>query len=539
MSIWFHIVNFYKGKANHYLLPFLVFTGVFFTIIATINDYGLTWDEAYFIQSARYIEEWFGKAVSDSSFITYDSFEAYWKCWFDGEMAKIDNPQFFKLAAIFFRYIAGTALFDVIVYQYRVATAIWTALLITMLFMVIRKYSKSSIWALLGAASFISVPRFFADAHLFATDMIITSLGFAGLSVFMFASKSLTRILLGGMLFGAALASKFTGILAIAIVAPLIIISDDWKRFIREYFLMIITASIFLCIFNPPMLFYPLREIPYYFASFFGRAENMPISSIYFGTFYSFNYPLSEPWVMFGITLPPLLVITTIIGIFFGIVQFVRNRDRFAYFAVVPFLCLMTVYMMPITPKHDGIRLFSTAWPFIILLSIYGCRSLQGAFNNKFKVGMIICSISVLFSIWELREYYPHGLSYYNLFVGGAKGAQDKGLTVSYWYEAFNEDFFRQMSKIVGDRKARIYSWPNEEVVYNNQDYGLYPKGLRSVSENEEHEYVLVLNRYFYSDALSHIDGCTPLIELRTKDGAYIGGLYLNQKNNLQHPSVQ
>jgi hypothetical protein len=87
VGIGFQISNFCRGRASNYLLPLLLFTGVFLTVIATIKDYGLTWDEAYFIQSAKYIEEWLTTAVSDPSFITYDSFEAYWKCWFDGQLA--------------------------------------------------------------------------------------------------------------------------------------------------------------------------------------------------------------------------------------------------------------------------------------------------------------------------------------------------------------------------------------------------------------------------------------------------------------------
>jgi len=510
----------------NYLIPALLFFGVFFAVVATIDDYGLIWDEPYYIENAKSIEYWFANAASDNAFFSPESIGKYWTGGSDRALNGNAHPPFYKLSAIAFRYIIGTALYDNIVYQYRVSTAFWTAILVVILFIVIRKFTQNITWALLGGFSFITAPRFFADAHFFATDMIVTSLGFSGLAVFIFASNPWIRIILGGALFGAALASKFTGILAIAIVAPLIIISDNKKLFVREYSYMVLIAIVCFSLFNLPMLFYPYHELSFYCSSFFGREKIMPISTIYFGEIYSFNFPLHQPWIMFGITLPPLLTITAVIGFFSGILQFMRSRDRFALLSFAPFLMLMGVYMLPSTPKHDGIRLFSSAWPFVVLMSIFGCYWIQGLFNDKFKVGMSICVVSLLLTAKDLRNIHPYELSYYNQFIGGTKGAQEKGFTVSYWGEAFNKDFFRQMVQIVGNQKSGIYSWPNAEAIISNQTYGLYPIGLRTVSENEDMKYILVLNRFLYSDILNYTKDSKPLIEISTQDGAYIGGLY-------------
>lgn len=518
-----------RSKIVTILIPTLLFLGVFFAVVATIDDYGLTWDEPFYIENATSIEHWFAQASSDSSFFTKDSIEKYWNSGRPDEgLTGNVHPPFFKLSAIVFRHILGTSIFENRVYQYRVSTAFWAAILVVMLFMVIRKKCKSNAWALLGGLTFIASPRFFAHAHFFATDMLITSLSFSGLVVFMFASNSWTRILLGGALFGAGLASKFTGILAIVLVAPFIVIADDRKRFVREYCLMTVIACFCFAIFNPPVLVNPIREISFYFSSFFNRDKLLPITTLYFGKPYALNLPLHHPWVMLGITLPPIMVFTAIIGVLSGMVQCVRCKDRFAFFAIVPCMVLMAVYMLPTTPKHDGIRLFSNVWPFIVLLSISGCYWLQGLMKGKFKIGMSICIVSLLLAAKDLHSYHPYELSYYNQFIGGTRGAQEKGFMVSYWYEAFNTDFFRRMAQIVGNDDAGIFSWPNGEIVLFNQAFGLYPPGLRSVSAQERHEYILVLNRYSYVDTLKYIYGNQSLIELSTSDGAYIGGLYRN-----------
>lgn len=520
-----------RSRCVAFLIPAILFFVVFTSIVNTIPDYGLTWDEPIYIENAKTLEIWFTYAVSDTSFFSKESIEDYWTSGRPDEgLSGNVHPPFCKLSAIAFRHLLGTALFNNIVYQYRVSTAFWTSILVLMLFIVIRKFTLSNVWAFLGGLSFFVVPRFFAHAHFFATDMIITSLGFSGLVVFTFAAKSWTRILLGGVLFGAALATKFTGILAIAIVAPLIFISDDWKRFIREYCLMIITACVCFSLFNPPMLFNPYHELEFYFSSVLNREKLLPITSLYFGKFYSFHLPIHQPWVMLGITLPSIMVITAILGFFSGIAQFVKTRNKSGFFTIAPFLILMSVYMLPSTPKHDGIRLFSSVWPFIVLMSILGCYWLQGLIKSPLPMGMSICIISLLFAFCDIVTYHPYELSHYNIFIGGAKGAQDKGLMVTYWYDAFNKDFLQQMNKLIGTQKVEVYSWPNQEIITFNQLYGLYPAGLRSVSEQQEHEYTVVLNRFSYKETYERIKGSKPLIEISTRDGAYIGGLYQTQK---------
>jgi len=452
---------------------------------------------------------------------------ASWKSalWEDTLSGNV-HPPFYKLSAIVFRHFPGRLFFDNIVFQYRVSTAFWASILVVMLFLVIRRFTGSTVWALLGGLSFITVPRFFAHAHIFATDMIISSLGFSGLAVFMFASRPWVRVLLGGMLFGAALATKFTGILALMLVVPMIVIAENRKQFLKEYCFMVLLACFFFSIFNFPVLFDPQRELTFYFSSFLDRAKRIPITTLYFGDAYNHELPFHQPWVMLGITLPPIMVITAIMGIIGGIVRFIRYRDKFSYVSLAPFLVCMIVYMLPSTPKHDGIRLFSSAWPFIVLLSISGCYWLQGLVQQKYRIGMIIGILSLALTVFQLYAYHPYELSYYNQFIGGTRGAQDKGFSVSYWYDAFNMDFFRRVAEIVGNEEASVYSYPNEACPEDNQRFGLAQTRLRSVKWNEEYKYILVYNRFLSRDGRESLGQFMPLIEITAPDGAFIGGFY-------------
>lgn len=518
-----------RGKILQFLVPILLFVGVFSAIVATIDDYGLVWDEKFAIETAIPIEQWFANAGKSPSSFDYDTLNSSWYRARRADFTGDAHPPFIKLSAIAFRYLAGNLMFDNIVFQYRVSTAFWASILVVMLFLVVRRFTGSALWGLLGGLTFITIPRFFAEAHFFATDMIVSALGFSGLAVFMFASRPWVRVLFGGLIFGAALATKFTGILAIAIVAPMIIIAEDRKRFIREYLWMLPVSLFFFSLFNFPLLINPAKEIAIYFTNFFDREKMLPISTLYFGEVYDFRLPFHEPWVMFGITLSEMVVITAGIGIIGGIIRFARSRDPFSYFSLVPFLMLMGVYMLPTTPKHDGIRLFSSVWPFIVLLSISGCYWVQSLFGQKFRVGMVVCIVSLLLSSGELSASHPYELSYYNRFIGGSKGAQEKGFIVSYWYEAFNREFLQNVSRVTGNRNVGIFSYPDAEMLLWNQRYGLFPPGLRSVPREDEYQYLLVLNRILTPEMQNYLEGCELLLKLETRDGAFIGGLYQNR----------
>lgn len=516
-----------RSRLAGLLVALLLFLASFSVIVATIDDYGLTWDEKCYIDNASSIERWFAQ-ITPSSF-SYDSVNRYWNSQWKDDLTGNVHPPFIKLSAIVFRHLIGSALFDNPLYQYRVSTAFWASLLVTTLFLVIRRLTGSTLWGVLGGMTFLAVPRFFAEAHLYTTDMVIASLGFCAMSIFLFGRCPRTRILWGGVVLGAALATKFTGILTLLLIASMVVVSGERKRFLREYAGLLLVAGFFFSLFNLPLLFNPQRELGIYFSSVLQREHIISISTLYFGRIYDYRLPLLSPWVLFGITLPPAVVVTALIGIITGGLRLCKGRDLFAYLSLVPFMLLMAIYMLPGTPKHDGIRLFSSAWPFIILLSSAGCCRIEGLVPRRFRAGLLIGLLSLVMAAVVAMADHPYQLSYYNRFIGGTKGAQERGFIVSYWYDAFNRDFFRQVSRITGNRDLGIYSYPNDRIVAWNQEYGLLPAGLRPEPQEGNYRYILILNRILTPEMLAYLARCTPLFLIRTRDGALIGGLYENR----------
>ena len=525
-----HILNIRELSVISWFIPTLLAISVLLTLIITIPDYGLTSDEPYYIENSQAIEYWFSHIMGPEVSLNYNNISKYWRSGLlDNKLSGNVHPPFIKLSAIAFRHLIGIHLFDSTVYQYRVSTAFWASILVLTLYFVTTIATGSRLWGLLAGVSYISTPRFFAEAHLFTTDTTVSALGFCGLAVFTFTKSSRTKVLLGGVLFGAALATKFTGILAFAITAPLIFISDNRKLFIRDFLLMTGAAIIFFGIFNFPVLFNIKEELHFYFANFFSREKLLPISTLYFNTLYSFRAPFHLPWVMLGITLPPLTVMAALLGIFTGVVPSVRHKDRLAFTALTPFLLCMVVYMLPSTPKHDGIRLFSSSWPFIILLGIVGLRFLHKKFTVPWP-GFILAMVCVAAAFYQLQQFHPVQLSYFNMFIGGPKGAESKGFVVSYWSDCFNRGFFRKAALLLNDQSGKIYVHPPSSMVTYNKAYGLFDTYLENTYQAEDdYRFLLVHNHTLSREMKRFLEGRKCLLQVSAPDGTFIGGLFENQ----------
>ena len=201
-----------KIKLIH-LVGIAVFLTSFAILLMTVGDYGLTWDEPYYIAHSNRLQQWFGLLVhnqapfSDDAVNNLVQFDRYHNC----------HPPFYKLSGLFFKHLFGKYIYSNSLYQYRTSTVFWSATLIAMLYLYLYRAYQNHLIALLGAGLFLTVPRFFVHMHLFTTDVIIVSLYFLSLYLFVFGENSISAIF-GGLFAGALLASKFTGVLLFPIL---------------------------------------------------------------------------------------------------------------------------------------------------------------------------------------------------------------------------------------------------------------------------------------------------------------------------------
>jgi hypothetical protein len=522
-----------KIKPKH-LVGIAVFVISFAILLITVNDYGLTWDEPYYIAHSSRLQHWFGLLLSNTGPFSDDAvnnlvqFARYFNC----------HPPFYKLSGLFFKNLIGRYIYTDILHQYRVSTVFWSALLLTIIFLYLYRAYQNWLMAILGAGLFFTVPRFFAHMHLYATDAIIVSLYFLALYLFVFGEKTASAIF-GGLVGGALLASKFTGVLLFPILLLAAPCFNDRKEFVKRMSFFIPASVLGFIVFDIHLWVGFRQELIFYFRSVLDRETVIP--TLFFGKVYGNRLPWYHPLIMLGICIPYTVILFSILSPLYG--RF-RGQSKFWLFEILPFIFLLFVFALPKTPKHDGIRLFSLLWPCITLLSIRGIYAfshlMAGIFENRlfainrgFKVRMhwiatAVMSVALLLNIQALIKYHPYQLSYYNALIGGTAGAAKKGFSISYWYDALNQPFLKELNTAAKNNPISIYSFPNSSILKYNRALGLVGPNIRTASNMRDADYLLILNRIVNKSLSDLLEGKPIKATAVTPDNVWTIALFEN-----------
>ena len=100
-----------NNSCRQVLLAFFVFILAFVSIVSTIDDYGLTWDEPHYIVHSERISEWLGKLIKFDDPFSDETFQKYWNY----DRHHNCHPPFYKLSGVFFRNLVGSLFFHTII----------------------------------------------------------------------------------------------------------------------------------------------------------------------------------------------------------------------------------------------------------------------------------------------------------------------------------------------------------------------------------------------------------------------------------------
>jgi hypothetical protein len=377
--------------------------------------------------------------------------------------------------------------------------------------------------------------------HLFATDAIIVSLYFIALYLFVFGKHAVSAIL-GGLFGGALLASKFTGILLFPILLIIAPCFSDRKEYARRFVFFIPATVLGFVLFDIHLWVGFWQEITFYFRSVLSRESVAPIGTLFFGKVYDFRLPWYQPLIMLGICTPFALIVFAIFSPMYG--RFNRYR-KYWIFEILPLIFLILIFSLPSTPKHDGIRLFSLAWPHLILLSIRGICGVSRLTNwliirrvapsgGKVGVGVkrgvvtALLFFTLLINISTLINYHPYQLSFYNAAIGGPAGAAKKGFTISYWYEALDQTFLSKLNARHKNDSVVIFSYPNSDILEYNRALGFVNPEIKTTSKPQEADYILIMNRIIRQQMSKLLQGRNSEITASTPDDVWILSLFEN-----------
>jgi 4-amino-4-deoxy-L-arabinose transferase-like glycosyltransferase len=458
-----------------------LFTVAFLSAVLTASDYGIASDVGnYFYSSLRQFA-WVRKlgeallAWEPSSVLDRDVVFNHWD-WYGG---RIPHPPLSReLGGV--SYVLFRRLLDPLTaYRMAVMAAYGGLAAATAVFTAWAARSRTAGFA--AGAALLTIPALFAHAHLAHTDLFLTAFWFgcaAVLHVYVRTGKA-GWLVAAGLLFGAAAATKFTGLLLLP-MAGVWLLARRRPLPAALIVLVLLGALVFLAV-NPVLWVDPAQGLRDYFATGLLRSRDMSsrISTEYFGRIYDFRPPWHYPFVWTAIVVPlPLLAAA-------GLGATSRRDGGLRLLILANLAVLYGALMLPAAPMHDGIRLFLPVLPFLCVLGGLGVSRLLEILQARLQASalrprewLIAVVFVAVFAIPALRviQYHPYQLSYFNALVGGVRGAYRQGLEVTNLKEVLSRETLSDLRAAIPDGSVIDPGFFMEEVCFY-QAIGWAPAG--------------------------------------------------------------
>jgi len=301
--------------------------------------------------------------------------------------------------------------------------------------------SRSLLAGLVAAAAALTIPPLFAFGHFANTDLFLAAFWF-GTAASLFAYTETDRriwLITTGLLFGAACTTKFTGVLLLPVLLIWLVLRG--RRDLRPLLIVLSIGGLVFFAVNPVMWVDPIQGSWDYVKAGLFRSISVHISTLYFGTVYTFRGPWHFPFVWTAIVIPIPLLFALGLGLTH------RGAGRLRMLVLVNLGVLYGVTLLPATPLHDGIRLFLPVFPFLCVLAGLGTRRAFEILQSRGPkwlagrphalAGALLVAVLVLPAM-RTAQYHPHQLSYFNALIGGVRGANARGLEVTTQKEVLN-----------------------------------------------------------------------------------------------------
>ena len=307
-----------------------------------------------------------------------------------------------------------------------------------------------------AALALLLMPRLIAHAHLASLEIMIT-LAYTA-SVLSLATRwhSSTAprwqdTIIPGLLLGLALLTKIQAIL----LGPPVIAWALWRFRSRAVLPLACWGTIGAAVFLagwPWLWLDPIHHLAEYFARTTDRAQ---LSVFYLG---QKTDDTSVPWhytpVLFAVSVP--------IGLHALAIWALMSRawkwwtDTKAVLLVAAIAFPIALFALPGVAVYDGTRLFLIVFPLWAILIGHGaalvadwCQQHVTALSHN--TSRLVPAAILLASGWGLVATHPCGLAFYNLAVGGPKGAHTLGFEPTYWGDSLTRNFLVEVAKQVPD----------------------------------------------------------------------------------------
>jgi hypothetical protein len=483
-----------------------LFFGTLLLIGATLKDYGVTWDEPPYFHASDLHMRWITDFVENMTRGEFrkDLDDQTIKAAWHWNPYNVPHPPFSRIISGLTRMISS--LFLDKFSAYRMGPALFFAALVTGMFLWMKELFGTST-GLFSALAVVLTPNLFGYAHIAVTDLPLASMWFLTAYSFWKGLSSWKWSVVLGIVWGLALSTKFPAVL---IAIPLIVWAHSFHRdkYVNNLFAMLFLGPTVM-VATQPYLWHQtgLRVLEFLYEGI-SRGYRLETN---FGVFFSnqFLYSNQLPWYypffLVAVTMSESILILALLGM----TSLVWSRERRS--AVVLLLAnaafVLMLGLMPGAVLHDGVRQMLPALPFVVALAGAGffmlttwllkiarrSDALRQITNVESKLaGLLVLSFCSL-SLSDLYFYHPFQLSYYNRFVGGLRGAYERGLEVTYFMEAITPRFVRALNDNL-PKNAAVYASVSKFIFTYYQKEGQLRQDI-TISDGHQFDFYFLLNR--------------------------------------------
>lgn len=488
------------------LIPWLLGAATFLLVASTASHYGLGWDEPNYFHASDLEIQWildFGQNLlrgEVANSLADDKIKAAWH-W---QPYYVPHPPFSRIVSGLTKTIFSSVLDKFT--AYRLAPALFFALLVTLMYLWMSALFDRAA-GIFAALALVVIPNLFGFAHFAVTDMALASLWFLTVYCFWRGLNSWRWSVILGIVWGLALATKFPAFL---IPIPLLLWAHLYHR--RAYgnnvIAMMFLSPMVMVASNPYFWHQTLPRIVTFLYDSVSRAYRPETNfTIFFYNqlLFSTELPRYYPFFITAVTTPETILFLCLAGIV-SIFFLKAQRDAIMLF-LVSAVFITAMSLLPGAVLHDGMRQLLSALPFLAALA--GCgfffltesltrwsqriAALQRISHLRVKLPALISFLALFPAAVNLWTYHPYELGYYNRFVGGMRGAYERGLEVTYFLEALTPDFLRRLNKDLPPNARVNASFANFMFRYYQDETRLRPD-IR-ITDNEDFDYYILLNR--------------------------------------------
>ena len=511
-------------SAGAIVMVFVVLAGLY------LSRPGLGWDESLQVPIAETYRQWFaglpGTLNWDDLYKTLGRFHSH--------------PPLAEYAIAGATQLFGNSMGRL--YAARVASVISMAALVAAVYFFTRA-ARGRLAALAASVFLILMPRVFAHSILASIDMPAALWWFVAAALFYAAMENPKLAWVAGLAAALAFLTKIT-----AIALPFVL----WPWGIFFFGKRAVPAIVWSAMLTPALFFLgwpflwdtPVANVGKYFGEKFPfivsayaafgvdlktagdgahrMMARVDIPVFYFGKVYSGAVPWHYPLVMTAVTTPIGILLAAAAGALRWLGE--RQNARLYAFLLWNVVFWLAAFGAGIFKPYDGVRLFLVIFPFVAILAGIGLewawQALLSRGVPKWLAGAALALFVAAQAIGFAR-YEPFGLSYYNLAVGGLKGAAAKGLPVTFWGETIDDTIYSYINTNAPEG-ASITVFPMGGIYAENvRFFGLVRPDIRDVAFEDQWDYLIVANRGGYLNS-------RPDIEALVKDAVvtrYVNGV--------------